>query len=272
MEFHRRIRPEVTTLSDHVPPGGASRREPHRGPSATATSGSGSVDRSGVWLSVLLGLATNLATLAGVAFWGWPAGNVFLIFWIENVVLGLWTIPKIITARGGGATMPLKINGVDRTVSSSGAALFFCLHYGLFCVVHLVFTGLVAWRLGVELSFWFLGFPALLIVVRYSVEALTTWFGRSHRRELVTPAQAMREPYPRIIVLQLAAIICFGLFVSGRGAWVDTVSGIRDALTPWLMRLSPDLGGNGVFAVLVLTLVKMIVDVAVTARVLRPRA
>lgn len=261
----------MTTLSDHVPPGGASRREPHRGPSNSTAPDAGSADGSGVWLSVLLGLAMNLATLAGVAFWDWPAGNVFLIFWIENVVLGLWTIPKIVTARGAGATMPLKINGVNRTVSSTGAALFFCLHYGLFCVVHLVFTALVAWRLGVELSFWFLGFPALLIVVRYSVEALTTWFGRGHRRDLVTPAQAMREPYPRIIVLQLAAIICFGLFVSGRGSWVDTVAEVRDAVTPWLVRLSPDLAGNGVFAVLVLTLAKTVVDVAVTTRVLRRR-
>ena len=260
-------------MPDQVPPGGASRREPDRAPSGPTAAGpqrSPRSEGSGVWLSVLLGLVMNLATVAGVAFWDWPAGNVFVIFWIENVVLGLWTIPKIITARGDGGTMPMKINGRPRTVSSTGAALFFCLHYGLFCLVHLVFTGLVAWRLGVELSFWFLGLPALLIVVRYSVEALTTWFGRSHRRELVTPAQAMAEPYPRIVVLQLSALICFGLFVSGRGSWVDRVAEIRDAVTPWLERLSPDLASNGVFAALVLTLAKAVVDVVVTTRVLRP--
>lgn len=129
---------------------------------------------------------------------------MFLIFWIENVVLGLWTIPKIISARGDGGRM--------------------------------------------------------------------AWFGAGHRRDQVTPAQAMREPYPRIIVLQLATIACFGLFVAGRGSWVDTLDRVRDVLSPLRRVVSVDLASDAVFAVLVLTVVTTAVEVWLTVKALRRRA
>ncbi len=81
-------------------------------------------------------------------------------------------------------------------------ALFFGFHYGLFCLVHAVFTGFVAYTLGVEATFLFLGLPIVLIVIRYTVEVSTVWFGAG-QREVVSPAKAMLQPYPRIIVLHV---------------------------------------------------------------------
>lgn len=226
---------------------------------------------TGQWLSVLLGLVLNLVTVAAVAAWHWPAGNIFVIFWIENVVLGLWTIPKIITARGNGGRMPLTVNGRATTVSSAGAAGFFCLHYSLFCLVHLVFTALIAWKLGVVLDYWYLGLPAVLIIARYSVEAAVTWFGPGHRRDQVTPAAAMLEPYPRIIALQLAAIVCFGLFVAGAGRQADALRSLRELVDPVLRAVSVELTSDPVFAVLLLAVIKTGVDVWLTLKALRRR-
>ena len=45
-------------------------------------------------------LLTNLTVLAGMIAWGWPPGNVFLLFWVERVILGAVTAVKAHTAQG----------------------------------------------------------------------------------------------------------------------------------------------------------------------------
>ena len=100
----------------------------------------------GVGLALALSVAVNVLTLVGVLALGWPAGNVFLLFWCENVVLGLVTLVRVATAADPGSTR-------------LGSSLFFCVHYGIFCAVHLVFTWLLASALGVDLSWPYLALP-----------------------------------------------------------------------------------------------------------------
>lgn len=212
----------------------------------------------GLWRALVAGVVVNGLTLVGVIVLGWPAGNVFLLFWIENAILGIVTIPKVATARG-----PEK-SGKD-TGRSGGitTALFFCFHYGLFCVVHLVFTALVAWSVGVDLSLFALGLPAALIALRYLAETLLTWFGDRNRRLRVSPSQAMGEPYPRLIVLHLSVIIGFALFVVGRGLPADLLAGLRGVLDPIV---GAGTISDEVVAVAVLLVIKTVADVHFTRR------
>lgn len=201
-------------------------------------------------------MAVNLLTLVGVLAVHWPAGNVFLLFWCENVVLGLITLVRVSTAE----------------VDSSGrlrTALFFCVHYGLFCVVHLSFTTVVAWRLGADLSLVYLGLPVALLVVRYTVELSTTWFGRDGLRARTSPRQAMIAPYPRIVVLQVGVLLAFGLVM------VTFFAGLPDSpfagFGRFLASLPTWLGRPAALAVVVLMLVKTLVDLVTTSRALRTR-
>jgi Family of unknown function (DUF6498) len=210
----------------------------------------------GVWLALALSVVVNLLTLVGVLALHWPAGNVFLLFWGENVVLGLITLVRISTAQ---------VEPSGRV----GNALFFCVHYGIFCVVHLGFTAFVAASLGVEVSFRYLGLPVVLLLVRYTVELATTWFGPEGLRRRVSPRQAMFAPYPRIVVLQLGVLLAFGLVLAGSMANLPG-SGVA-AFDRALASLPTWLGRPAVLAVAVLMLVKTLVDLATTRRTLRAR-
>lgn len=220
---------------------------------------------TGVALAIGLSVAWNLVALLGVLVLGWPAGNVLALFWIENAVLGLVTLVKVITARGA-STGTITVNGRPRAGSPALYAVFFTFHYGLFCVVHLVFTGFVAVAVGLQPTFWLLGLPAVLLVIRYSVETATSWFGVDGQRQTISSSQAMAQPYPRIIVLHLAVLGAFGLVLAGSGraggpAWLQSATDLLPAA--WRT--------DGVVAVALLLVLKTVVDLVTTRWALRRR-
>lgn len=134
-------------------------------------------------------------------------------------------------------------------------------------MVHLVFTGFVAFAVGVQPTFALLGLPVVLLVLRYAVETATTWFGPEGRRRTVSPSRAMGQPYPRIVVLHLAVLGAFALVLGGAGGaggepgWLGTLTGL----------LPPAWREDGVVAVALLLAVKTVVDVATTRWTLRRR-
>ena len=225
---------------------------------------SGRAHQTGSWRSLAAGVLFNALTLVGVIVFDWPAANVFLLFWIENAVIGIVTIPKVATARGPGSST-MTVNGVPREMTPAAAAVFFCAFYGIFCVVHLVFTLLLAWRLGVEWSLFALGVPAALIVMRYIIETVLTWFGDRGRRERVSPRQAMFEPYPRIFVLHAAVLLGFAMFVVGNSGPARMLAELRSTLEPMV-------GGSAltdeIVAIVLLLVIKTGADVHFTRRAL----
>lgn len=89
--------------------------------------------------SVLALVAANLVPVWGVLAGGWSILAVMLLFWLENVIIGLFTITKILLARGNaeGAgpafALPLVLAG------NLFIAAFFTVHYGMFCAGHGMF-------------------------------------------------------------------------------------------------------------------------------------
>jgi Family of unknown function (DUF6498) len=216
-------------------------------------------------LPVALAVGLNAISVLGVVSFGWPAGNVFVLFWVENAVIGAWNAVRILTARGDGRgerAPTITINGRPTAGKPITLALFFSVHYGLFCLVHAVFTGFVAYTLGVEASFVFLGLPIVLIVIRYTVEVDTVWFGAG-QRDVVSPAKAMLQPYPRIIVLHVAVLIAFAVTLSQLDG-----SAVPDLLQPTVTSLGA-LAGRDVWLVLLLLGLKTVADVWMTKRATR---
>ncbi len=216
-------------------------------------------------LPVALAVGLNAITVLGVVALGWPAGNVFILFWVENAVIGAWNVVRILTARGDGKgerEPTVTINGKRTKGSPPTFALFFGFHYGLFCLVHAVFTGFVAYTLGVEASFLFLGLPIVLIVIRYTVEVYTVWFGAG-QRDVVSPAKAMLQPYPRIIVLHVTVIIAFAVTLSQLDG-----SSVPEVLRPTVTAMG-SLAGQDVWLVLLLVGLKTVADIWSTMRATR---
>jgi hypothetical protein len=80
---------------------------------------------------VLAGLALDLAPMYGVVMWGWTATPLVLLYWTENVVIGVMTLPRILIS---GANF-----GIPGLLGGLFMCAFFTFHYGLFCMVHGIF-------------------------------------------------------------------------------------------------------------------------------------
>ncbi len=83
-------------------------------------------------LSLIALVVANLVPVAGVIFYGWDHRLVIALFWIENLIIGLFNVVKMC-----GAMIVNKQKGLSGIVTP----LFFILHYGLFCAAH----GLFLW-------------------------------------------------------------------------------------------------------------------------------
>ncbi len=50
--------------------------------------------------SVVVLVLANLVPVIGVLFLGWDVATILVLYWIENGIVGLLNIPKILLARG----------------------------------------------------------------------------------------------------------------------------------------------------------------------------
>lgn len=83
----------------------------------------GNLYRDRITLAFLV--AVNLIPIAGVLWLEWDLASIIILYWLENLVIGFYTILKMLHLQGLGALLP---------------AAFFCLHYGAFCGVHGIFV------------------------------------------------------------------------------------------------------------------------------------
>lgn len=83
----------------------------------------GNLSRDRIALAFLV--AVNLIPIAGVLWLEWDLASIIILYWLENLVIGFYTIVKMLHLQGLGALFP---------------AAFFSLHYGAFCGVHGIFV------------------------------------------------------------------------------------------------------------------------------------
>jgi hypothetical protein len=205
-------------------------------------------DRSKTWpLAVVLGL--NLIPIIGVLFWGWSAFALIVLYWLENLVIGVRTVVSMFAnaALTGGANW----------LGALFMGAFFTVHYGMFCFGHGIFVmalfggsfygdsiidlgGAVGTLFATQTNLA-IGFAS--IVAWQVVQFVRFLMSGEVRRTNVT--ELMGAPYPRIIVLHLTII--FGGFV--------------------LMLLNQPVAG-----IVVLALIKLAYDVADVLRDPKPKA
>ena len=173
-------------------------------------------------------IAVNLVPLAGVLFAGWRAADVVLMYWVENLIVGLLNIPRILLAQAEPGDAPGRALP-DRLRANAPAALFFVLHYGLFCAVHwmalielfgadtLAAPGVDDDSIAVLLAIWHrLTGESLSIVSAAALlgSHLFSFFfnflGQGEYRCVVAGTMVER-PYKRIAVVQVFAIVCGAL-------------------------------------------------------------
>ena len=199
--------------------------------------------RSHPWAVAAL-LAVNLIPLAGVLLLGWRLSDLMLLYWLENGIIGAFTVLKILTSRvpagEPGAARGEVLGPLAHRLGAVGTAMFFTVHYGIFWTVHGVFVRLFfapapgpfgggwsgpglpgagfggvpmgAESLGPAVGAVSGGFALALVslVVSHGTSYVVNFLGRGEDRSL-SPLALMQRPYGRVIVLHVT-ILGGGLF------------------------------------------------------------
>ena len=155
-------------------------------------------------------VAANLVPLAGVLFWGWDAFALVALFWMENVVIGVLFVLRMLSLDPRDPALWL---GKLFTVP------FFCVHYGMFTAIHGTFVfhllggprydtqGFLpleaAARAAADFGLW-LPLGALVASHLFSFLWNFLYRGEFRRAQL---SRLMAQPYGRVVVLHVAIIL-----------------------------------------------------------------
>ena len=174
-------------------------------------------------LSAWVLVAANLVPLAGVLLWNWSVFALIALFWMENVIVGVFFALRMLLA-----------DPRDPALWAAKVFLvpFFCFHYGMFTGVHGLFVfGLFggkaydphglqvlepALRAAQDLGLW-LPLAALLASHGFSFLWNYLWRGEFRRAKLT---ELMAKPYGRVVVLHMAIILgAIGTLALGSPLW-----------------------------------------------------
>ena len=162
------------------------------------------------WVS----LGVDLLPILAVFAFGWSATPLVALYWLENLVIGAFTIFRMIgTAIASVVSLAMALFMVP----------FFFFHYGMFCFVHGVFLrlfaggegggdnlepiSLIRWALGTAPEMlWFVAAIAGVSLLYYVFDFL----GRGEYRTS-NPQLEMFSPYGRIVTLHIAIILGAGV-------------------------------------------------------------
>lgn len=211
--------------------------------------------------SLLFLLLANALPLMALLSGEWAAGDVLIVFWLENVAIGLWAAVRVATSSLGGTlgagglpfTQLLRAgtqSADPRTAMVVGQVIravlvaFFVVQYGLFTTIHGTFTFKLADDAGTTGSAG--GFVLLLLalVASHGLSTAIHWFARGERHH-VGPTQAMRQVYPRVVVMHLTMIGTGWLLLNGGNRSLPVaLAGIAPGLLLIAIKVVVDVVGH----------------------------
>jgi hypothetical protein len=164
------------------------------------------------WLVVAAIALGNLVPIWSVLEGDLTLGDVFLIYWCENVVFWLVGMVRVSTAQARPGHPNL------------GFGLFFGLHYGIFTAGHgQVAFGLAEDTGGFHSGPWAWALVGAGIAVGHLVSLWLGWFGNAER-DLVDERGAMVVPYVRLVILH-GGFIAAGVLLSESGSGETAAAG-----------------------------------------------
>ena len=172
--------------------------------------------------SALMLIGANMVPLYGVLAGGWSILDVMLLFWLENVMIGVMNVVRM------GSVLVLR-----RALSVLPLIPFFIVHYGMFAMGHGFFVLMmfgpdhvgdrgmmeIEELLDVALFSTGLAIPALILFCSHVFSLILNFFIRGEYKHVV-PDHLMFEPYGRVVVLHITVIIGgMAVMQTGAGLW-----------------------------------------------------
>ena len=175
----------------------------------------------------LLAITVDVIPVIFVVFFGWGAEALVLLYWAENLLIGVATLVRMFLSG-------LQTLGVFGLFVGTFMTVFFTFHYGLFCFGHGVFlfefarsvdlpAGSMApspdtmWQMfhAVRLSWPGMG-TGLMLILAYQLAAAIADYWPGKAQAIPSLQEEMFAPYGRIVVLHIgifagaAALIALG--------------------------------------------------------------
>lgn len=167
-------------------------------------------------LSGILLIFVNLLPLGGAIFLDWKIFPIMLLYWFENIVIGIFNVLRILCVSSAGL--------VQRIFS----AMFFMVHYGLFTLAHGAF--LIVLFAPPELAQFYLThhdpvhiilsleneylFAVVLLIFSHGFSFYWNYLLQGEYRR-ANVDQLMSQPYRRIVILHLTLIFSGFFLVQG---------------------------------------------------------
>lgn len=163
-------------------------------------------------LSVWFLLLANTIPLYGVLWWEWDLFSIIVLYWLENLVIGVWNVAKLLVV--GLMNSKTRLAGF---FSALFYMIFFTIHYGGFMLGHgifiLVLFGMERERSGmleapitlIEDMTW----PLMGLMVSHGISFFYNFIGKKEYLKINLQNQ-MGQPYLRIFVVHITII--FGAF------------------------------------------------------------
>lgn len=167
--------------------------------------------------SIAVLIAANLLPLVGVLFWDWDVFFLLLLFWCENVIIGVFGIARLIVAS-------------DTENAGEGLFLpaFFLIHYGGFMFGHfmLLFAMYSSHAAGAGQSAEPADYYSMVIenlnwiavvalFISHGWSFVENYMGKREYENL-RPGAAMALPYRRVMITHVA-LLAGGFFLVERG-------------------------------------------------------
>lgn len=159
--------------------------------------------------------AYTIVPLLGLLLYGWDWRQIMIFYWFGNISTGLATIvdtwklpPQLVNLLPQRTTTALS-SAVSARVQKIVATIFFCVHYGMFTLIHGIFVYAIV-------SGQFTGSsPIDFLSIFFAWAAGTALFLLVKTLESTRPSVGMTQlwsrAYVRIVTLQLSII--FGAFL-----------------------------------------------------------
>ncbi|MFN8253958.1 MAG: DUF6498-containing protein [Ferruginibacter sp.] len=163
-------------------------------------------------------MAVNIIPLIGVWFYNWDARQVFLVYCMETVIIGLTNVIKM-------ACVTIFVRSTDVWENNGGSSMqsgwffifFFIIHYGFFVFIQTqLFFGVSGLLPDGSLLMKYSKIPVLLgrdgklllliFIAYYSMQVVFGFFASGDYKN-VSLGRLMFEPYMRIFVQQIVVIL-----------------------------------------------------------------
>ncbi len=160
--------------------------------------------------SVVALLIANIAPVYGVVFLGWTVFPLMLLFWLENIIIGVFNIFRLLACSPGNVRLWFaKIFLIP----------FFCVHYGMFTAIHGIFVIALFGHKPFKnsplsdlnqiihiIKSEDLIYAVLILFLSHAFSFLWNFIGQKEYAK-TTPEELMTRPYGRVAILHFTIIL-----------------------------------------------------------------